>query len=80
MRFERLADAQFRFGIDAGSGFVQNQNARIVRQRARKADQLFLSGGEAVAALADRRVESLRQISTKSSRFTCSAASARPRQ
>ena len=58
---ERLAHAQFGLGVDARGGFVQNQEARIVRQRAGKADQLFLPRREAGPALAHRLVETIGQ-------------------
>ena len=61
MRFKRVAHAQFGFRIDARRGFVQNQVARVVRQRAREADQLLLAGGKAAAALANGMREALGQ-------------------
>src|SRR5882724_2679107 len=33
---EGVADAEFGFGVDAGGGFVEDQDLRIVRQRAGK--------------------------------------------
>ena len=61
MRLERVAHAEFGFGIHAGSGFVENQNLRLVRQGARERDELLLSGGKRRAALADFFVEALGQ-------------------
>ena len=40
---QRFADLQFCFGIHAGSGFVQNKEARIVRQGAGEINELPLS-------------------------------------
>ena len=58
---ERLADEHFGGRIHAGGGFVENEQARIVRQGAGKTDELALADGESGAAFADGRVESLRQ-------------------
>jgi len=33
-----FANQQFRFGVHAGGGFVENQEARIVGERTRKID------------------------------------------
>ena len=43
---QRFADQKFRFRVDARSGFIKNQEARIVRQSASEADQLPLSDGK----------------------------------
>src|SRR5260221_12078958 len=58
---QRLAHAQLGLRIHAGSGFVQDQEARVVRQRAGEADELLLAGGKRAAALADGLLESVRQ-------------------
>ena len=58
---ERFADHHFRLGVDARSGFVENQEFRIVRQGAREAHQLALADGKSGAALGDRRFHALRQ-------------------
>ena len=58
---QRVAHAKLGLGIDARSGFVQNQEARIVRQRAGEADELLLPGGQRAAALADGLLEAIRQ-------------------
>src|SRR2546426_1346466 len=50
---QRLADLQLGFGIHAGGGFVENQEAWIVRQGARKINELALTDGEGGAALID---------------------------
>ena len=39
-----VANAQFGFRIDTGSGFVEDQNSRIVGQCPGKVDELFLAG------------------------------------
>src|SRR5262249_30159982 len=42
---------EFSFGIDASSGFVEHENARIGQQGARKAEQLALAVAEQATAL-----------------------------
>ena len=37
------ADAQLGVGVDRGSGFVEDQDARVVRQGAGEVDELLLS-------------------------------------
>src|SRR6476661_4158069 len=44
------------FGIEAGSRFIENQDARIGKNRARDGDTLLLPAGKFDAALADQRV------------------------
>ena len=58
---QRIAHAELGFGIHTGSGFVEDQDLRIVRQRPGKRDQLLLPGGKRAAALAHFFVESSRQ-------------------
>ncbi len=58
---QRGSHAQFSVGIDARGSFVQDEDAGIVRECARKVDELLLAGGEAIAALAYRLLESTRQ-------------------
>src|SRR6266446_1825183 len=48
---QRFANEQLCFGIHAGSGFVENQEARIMRQRAGKIDELPLADGKCRTAL-----------------------------
>src|ERR1700688_5086262 len=43
----------FRFRIEAGGGFVQDEDSRISKNGARDGDALLLSAGEFDAALAD---------------------------
>src|SRR5258708_7485189 len=49
------------FGINTRCGFVQNQDSRIVRESARKREQLFLADGKGGAALPDGFVQTLRK-------------------
>src|SRR5579859_2971051 len=53
---ERFANKKLRLCINAGSGFVENQEARIVSKRAGKIDQLTLANGQSRTAFVDRRV------------------------
>ena len=52
----RVLNQLFRLRIDRGRGFVQHENRRVRQNRAGKGNQLLLTGGEAVAALADVRL------------------------
>ena len=54
---ERVADEQLGFGVDAGSGFVEDQEARIVREGASEIDELALADGERGAAFVDGGVD-----------------------
>ena len=71
---ERIAHAEFGFGIHARSSFIENQNLRFVGQGARERDELFLAGGKRGASLANFFVEPFGQARMKSARFTSSAA------
>ena len=44
---QSVANAEFGLRVHAGGGFVQNQVSGVVRQRARKTDELLLAGGKA---------------------------------
>ena len=50
---EGIADLQFGFGVHAGGGFVEDEEARIVREGAGEIDQLALADGQRGAALVD---------------------------
>ena len=71
---QRRANANFGFGIDARGRFVEDQDPRIVRQRAGEIDELLLAGGKTVAPLAQRLVESPGSDGMKSPTLTSSAA------
>ena len=58
---ECSADAQFRVGVHAGRGLVEDEDARVKGQGAGKVDQLLLAGGKRTAALLHRFVEAARQ-------------------
>ncbi len=62
---ERLANTELGLGIDAGGGFVQDQVARIVRQRPGETDELFLARGKSAAALANSLLEAIRKRANK---------------
>ncbi len=59
---QSFPNAQLGFRIHAGGGFIQDENPRIMRQRARKPDKLLLTGGEAIASFTNRRIKLLRQL------------------
>src|SRR5229473_4937525 len=50
---QSFANEQLSLGVHARSGFVENQEARIVRQGAGKIDELSLADGKCGAALVD---------------------------
>ena len=50
---ERFADQEFGFGVDAGGGFVEDEEARIVSQGAGEIDELALTDAERGAAFVD---------------------------
>src|ERR1700681_1782835 len=53
---QTFLDEGFGFGVEAGSGFVQDENARIGENGARDGDALLLSAGKFDATLADNGV------------------------
>src|SRR4051794_33324567 len=50
---ERVANAELGLRIDAGCGFVEDEDLGLVRESTRERDELLLSGGEGAATLAD---------------------------
>ena len=58
--FERNLNLLFALGIEGGSRFVEQENRRILEQRARNGETLLLSAGEKAAFVADDRVVTLR--------------------
>ena len=48
--FDTCLHQQLRFGVDAGGGFIQNQNAGIGYHRAGKCQKLLLANGQAAAS------------------------------
>lgn len=53
---QALLQQDLRFGVDAGGGFVQDQDPGIGKQGPGKGDQLPLSGGESAAPFVYLRV------------------------
>ena len=51
---QRVANQQLGFGVDARRRLVEDQDARIERQRARERQQLLLPDRQRRAALGDR--------------------------
>ena len=60
-----FANHHFGFCIDAGGGFVEDQEVRIMRQGAGEAHELALADGKRGAALGDQRVQALGQAIEK---------------
>ena len=58
---ERELDALLGRGVDRGGGVVEDQHARVGEQRAGDRHALALAAGQRQPALADARVEALRQ-------------------
>src|SRR5260221_203352 len=58
---QRVPHAKLSFSIHAGRGFIEDQEAWIMRQRASEADELLLASGQRAAALADGLRESVRE-------------------
>jgi hypothetical protein len=57
-----LLDEHFGFGIELGSGLVENQNRSILEQCAGDGEALALAAGEALAAVADLRLIALGKL------------------
>src|SRR5258708_40320378 len=53
---QTLLDQRLRFRIEAGGGFIEDQDARIGQDGASDGNALFLSAGKLNAAFADDRV------------------------
>src|SRR5439155_11565979 len=59
---ERLLHEHLGLRIQFGGGFVQNENGRILQNRARNGDALPLAAAQARAAFANHGVIALRQL------------------
>ena len=59
--FQAVLDQQLGFGIDVGGGFVQDDHRGLMDDGAGEGEQLPLTGGEVVAALAYGLVQALFQ-------------------
>src|SRR6188768_1825368 len=59
---ERLLDATLGFVVERRSGFVEDQDGRVLEQRARNRHTLLLPSRQLRAALAHLGVEALRQL------------------
>ena len=60
-KVQSLLDQNFRFGIDIGGGFIENQNIRLHHHGPGKGEQLALAHGKVGAAFIQARVITLRQ-------------------
>jgi len=65
---EGIANQQLGFGVDAGGGFVEDEEVRIVREGAGEIDELALADGERGAALVDAGADAFGSDSMKSAR------------
>ena len=59
---ECFLDFAFGFGVDGGSGFVEDQNSRVGKDRAGDGNSLAFAAGEGLAALADEGVVAIRKV------------------
>src|ERR1035438_3937362 len=59
---ERFEDRCFRFGVQAGSRFIENEYRRVADHGARDSDALALTARERYAALAHHRVVPVRHL------------------
>ena len=59
---ERLTDQLVRLGVDRGGGVVENQDLRLLQERASDAQALALAAGDVGAALFDVRVVLVREL------------------
>jgi hypothetical protein len=50
---ERLLNERFAFAVEAGCGFIEQENRRLSQQCASNSNPLALSAGEFIAALAN---------------------------
>ena len=60
--FERSLDDALGFGVECRGRLVENQDGRVLQQRARDGNSLPLPAGQQHAAIADDRVEACRQL------------------
>ena len=58
---QRVLDGALRHGVDARRRLVEDEDGRVLEQRAGDGDALLLAAGEAVAALADDGVVAVGQ-------------------
>jgi len=63
MRVVHYLNQFFGGGIDAGGGFIEDEERSVFQQRARDADALFFADAQFHAAFTDARIVALRQAS-----------------
>src|SRR5439155_5512518 len=59
---ERRDDGGLAVGLDAAGRLIEQEDRRVSQEGAGDADALFLTAGEADAALADLRVVAVREL------------------
>ena len=62
---QALLDPALALVVERARGFIQNQDGRVFEEHARDRDALFLSAGQARAALPDKGVIAVRQALDK---------------
>jgi hypothetical protein len=77
-RAQRLANLCFRLEVDRRCGVVQDQDARILEQRAGNGDALLLPARKRDAALADQRVVAVGSLFRITSWMAAARAALRP--
>src|SRR5665647_2492126 len=60
--FQGGLNLAFRFAVQCGGGFVEDEDGRVLENGACNCDALALASGKFYAALADQRVKSLRHF------------------
>ena len=63
--FQGVLNQRFRFRVDIGGGFVEDHDARMMRHRSGKGQELSLSRGEVVSAFAYLLIQSVFQLVDK---------------
>ena len=62
---QRILNEDLGLGVDIGGGFVQDHDGRLMQDGTGEAEQLPLTGGEVIAPLPDRLVQTLFQLADK---------------
>ena len=71
---ERVLHEQLGLGVERRGRFVEDQDRRVLQERARDREPLPLPAGQALPALADRRVVAVGQLAMNS--CACAARAA----
>jgi len=71
-RLQRLLDRAFCGGVNAGCGFVQDQDSGVLNKGSGKGQQLSFAHGECLAAFCQHGVQPSWEAPNKSLRLHCS--------